>query len=302
MRLTCPNCGAQYEVPSDVIPPEGRDVQCSNCGSTWFEDSTGSAAASAPAGEPSAFEDFPAPDPTGAAAEAAPETAEAAEEGPETAPGAAPEQPPAAAAAPGEDPGEEDGEDPEAEAAHPPRERRKPRLAPALADILREEAAREAELRASGESGLESQSVLGLEPPELEEAERRARQSRNRMAVMRGENPAEIEAAETGSRRGLLPDIEEINSTLRASTDAETAAGPSAAGAQSRRRGGGFTPGFLLAAVAAAALAGVYAKAPEIAKAVPQADPAVSSYVALVDQARVWLDAQVRSVMENPPL
>ena len=52
----------------------------------------------------------------------------------------------------------------------------------------------------------------------------------------------------------------------------------------------------------AAALAGVYAKAPEIAKAVPQADPAVSSYVALVDQARLWLDAQVRSVMGAPPL
>jgi len=37
MRLTCPNCGAQYQIPDDVIPPEGRDVQCSNCGETWFQ-------------------------------------------------------------------------------------------------------------------------------------------------------------------------------------------------------------------------------------------------------------------------
>jgi len=37
MRLICPNCGAQYEVPDDVIPSGGRDVQCSNCGFTWFE-------------------------------------------------------------------------------------------------------------------------------------------------------------------------------------------------------------------------------------------------------------------------
>ena len=37
MRLICPNCGAQYEVPDDVIPEAGRDVLCSNCGSTWFE-------------------------------------------------------------------------------------------------------------------------------------------------------------------------------------------------------------------------------------------------------------------------
>ncbi|MEO1734275.1 MAG: zinc-ribbon domain-containing protein, partial [Pseudomonadota bacterium] len=37
MRLTCPNCGAQYEVPDEVIPEAGRDVQCSNCGTTWFQ-------------------------------------------------------------------------------------------------------------------------------------------------------------------------------------------------------------------------------------------------------------------------
>ncbi len=36
MRLTCPNCGAQYEVARDAVPPEGRDVQCSNCGVTWL--------------------------------------------------------------------------------------------------------------------------------------------------------------------------------------------------------------------------------------------------------------------------
>ncbi|MEN8840042.1 MAG: zinc-ribbon domain-containing protein, partial [Octadecabacter sp.] len=37
MRMICPNCGAQYEVADDVIPASGRDVQCSNCGHTWFE-------------------------------------------------------------------------------------------------------------------------------------------------------------------------------------------------------------------------------------------------------------------------
>lgn len=37
MRLTCPNCGARYEVPDEVIPPGGRDVQCSNCDQTWFQ-------------------------------------------------------------------------------------------------------------------------------------------------------------------------------------------------------------------------------------------------------------------------
>ena len=37
MRLICPNCDAQYEVGEGVIPADGRDVQCSNCGHTWFQ-------------------------------------------------------------------------------------------------------------------------------------------------------------------------------------------------------------------------------------------------------------------------
>ncbi|WP_210529418.1 zinc-ribbon domain-containing protein [Rubellimicrobium arenae] len=37
MRITCPNCGAEYEVPADAIPAVGRDVLCSACGHTWFQ-------------------------------------------------------------------------------------------------------------------------------------------------------------------------------------------------------------------------------------------------------------------------
>lgn len=37
MRLICPNCGAQYDVPDGAIPPAGREVQCSSCGHAWFE-------------------------------------------------------------------------------------------------------------------------------------------------------------------------------------------------------------------------------------------------------------------------
>ena len=38
MRLICPSCDAQYEVPDDVIPAEGRDVQCSSCSERWFQE------------------------------------------------------------------------------------------------------------------------------------------------------------------------------------------------------------------------------------------------------------------------
>ena len=44
MRLTCPNCSAQYEVDANVIPDDGRDVQCSNCGNTWFQNAVDPAA------------------------------------------------------------------------------------------------------------------------------------------------------------------------------------------------------------------------------------------------------------------
>ena len=37
MRLICPNCGAQYDVPDGAVPPAGREVQCSSCSHTWFE-------------------------------------------------------------------------------------------------------------------------------------------------------------------------------------------------------------------------------------------------------------------------
>lgn len=37
MRLVCPNCEAKYEVPDDAVPDTGRDVQCTNCGHSWFQ-------------------------------------------------------------------------------------------------------------------------------------------------------------------------------------------------------------------------------------------------------------------------
>lgn len=37
MRLTCPNCGARYEIDDALIPAKGRDVQCSNCSTNWFQ-------------------------------------------------------------------------------------------------------------------------------------------------------------------------------------------------------------------------------------------------------------------------
>ena len=36
MRLTCPNCGAEYDVSDGMVPAAGRHVQCTACHTRWF--------------------------------------------------------------------------------------------------------------------------------------------------------------------------------------------------------------------------------------------------------------------------
>jgi predicted Zn finger-like uncharacterized protein len=36
MRLTCPSCGAEYEVSDGMVPAAGRHVQCTACHTRWF--------------------------------------------------------------------------------------------------------------------------------------------------------------------------------------------------------------------------------------------------------------------------
>ncbi|MEY8802376.1 zinc-ribbon domain-containing protein [Leisingera sp. XS_AS12] len=325
MRLTCPNCAAQYEVPEEVIPAEGRDVQCSNCGETWFQ------AAAAWAAEPTTTDadsaaapqetdaEHSAPAAAKPPSQAAPSTPERE---PAPKPAAAPESP-TATSAPTEEPEASDEPTSRPDPAEPaaPRELeehdedtapmqpdetppvRSRSLDPALSEILREEAEREAALRAKEAESLESQPDLGLQEPrrparaaETEDAQR-GREARDRMARLRGEDPRLAAAAETGKRRELLPDIEEINSTLRAS-GAGTA--PSASQSDPHppapRRRSDFARGFTLSVVAGLLLVLVYDKATVIADTLPQVEPALDSYVAWVDQARLWLDTQVRGM------
>ncbi len=35
IRLICPGCAAEYGLPRDAIPAEGREVECSDCGRVW---------------------------------------------------------------------------------------------------------------------------------------------------------------------------------------------------------------------------------------------------------------------------
>jgi predicted Zn finger-like uncharacterized protein len=246
MRLICPNCGAQYEVDDKVIPEAGRDVQCSNCGHTWFQ-------------RPAHLD---------------PELAE--ELGHEVL---------------------ESGDAPETSSPdEPPKNRRG--LDPDTANILREEAAHEADVRRKEASGLESQPDLGLDDASDAAADKSAA-ARARMARMRGmddNGTAAAAAAAAGSRRDLLPDIEEINSTLRASGDresSETTADPAPIESDAKPRRRGFRLGFLLSMLVVACAALVYRFAPQIVEAAPQSEPYLTSYVDWANTTRGQLNANI---------
>ncbi|WP_299984476.1 zinc-ribbon domain-containing protein [uncultured Ruegeria sp.] len=238
MRLTCPNCSAQYEVPDEVIPEDGREVQCSNCEKTWFQ------AKHADASPTDAEPDAPAEE---------------------------------AAVEP-----EEDAPEPEVAKAEPDTTEEKSvgNVDPGISSILREEAAREAELRAREGSNLESQPDLALDPPEEPE--------------VKPKRPSATETAANAGQKDELPDVEAINSGLRSElkTDEADTATPT-------RKSGGFLRGFALILIIAVILFLIYGNANQISEAVPQADPMLKSYVSLVDQARLWLEAQTGGAAQN---
>jgi tetrahydromethanopterin S-methyltransferase subunit F len=247
-----------------VIPDEGRDVQCSNCGDTWYQEHPDHPAARAP----DVPEDDDAPD--------------------------------------GEYPDDTEGRDDDRREDH--RERIVPEtphsgLDASVRDMLREEADREEELRAiEAAGGLESQPELGLDGGGGDDAARREAEARGHMARIRGEDPARPaprqDPAASDSRRGLLPNIDEINATLKSDDDVSlrnalsTHIGESGSGVEARQRSG-FARGFAISLIVVMVLVLVYAKAPKISQAVPQVDPALNVYVSLVDQARLWLDTRI---------
>ena len=252
----------------DVIPQDGRDVQCSNCAHTWFESY----------GASDVEDDF-------SEEEAAPST-------------------------PTDDDEYDDEVDDEVEpwgaevyAAKPaapvkPAPKRQD-LDPAIADILREEAAREAAVRRSEADAMESQPDLGLDSANAA-PDQRSLEAQERMAERKGDpipaaavSRAAIAAA---SRGDLLPDIEEINSSLRSSTERGIHFPDPLPEPKVRKRGArrGFFGMLLILGV----LAAIYIFAPKIREIVPAIDDTLTTYVDTVDNARLWLDAKLRSAVE----
>ena len=291
MRLVCPSCGAEYEVDDSVIPEAGRDVQCSNCGQAWFQVSA--AQLQAEKTEES----------TKDASQVWQENADDRDDSADTAP--ATETVPEPQAEVADSDGAADGQSSEESAAavptDPTKTFRRRTLDDAVLNVLREEAAREARARDTQGATLETQPDLGLSSAALPAAKPVEEVKKDRVAQTRGsadESDDEDSLVSRGSRRELLPDIEEINSTLRATSERGSDAASRDAPETLQRRRSGFRLGFSISLISAAILLSTYLLAPVISEQVPALTPLMDAYVHGVDKARLWIDAKMQSSTE----
>lgn len=281
MRLTCRNCDAQYEVDDAAIPPKGRDVQCSGCGHAWFQMRVDAMPQLRP--EVSAPVDPAGPDPAAAMW---------------SDPGVHTKDDPART-----EPLTDEGPPPVLPEAQEDAALRRRGLDDTVLEVLREEAAREAAVRrAEAPPPIEVQTDLGLAPPPppLPPSVLAARQSFADFLVSPDELTLEEDTqARPASRSELFPDVEEINSTLRASSEPrgdESEAGTETHVGADRR---GFRTGFLMIILIAVLSWLVYAMAPQIVAAVPASESAMQAYVEGVDLARLSVDAALQSAIRS---
>ena len=298
MRLICPNCDAEYEVETALIPRAGRDVQCSNCGHSWFqmppeieaeaeaeaalyEDAPLAASAGGQAtgdrddAPPPVVDDQPVPVPEADLVPAADLEREADLE------------PAPVAVAPG-------GTDPAAAVART--------LDETVLAVLREEAEREAAARRADSVArtpvMETQTEMGLQNAASVGV---AGATARRLARLKGVDPDAPPPmpARPPTRREMLPEIDEINSSLRATS--ERRSGESAAVAatmpppETGRRG--FRNGFLLMVLVGLIGVVTYVMAPKIVERMPGAASAMTTYVGAVDSARLRLDASLQALI-----
>ncbi|HHS89585.1 MAG TPA: hypothetical protein ENJ26_04375 [Rhodobacteraceae bacterium] len=281
MRLICPNCGAQYEVDPGVIPETGRDVQCSNCGHSWFQrhdradqDAQSETTPETQRAVPDQRENV-APEP-----EATPDTGQV------SAPEANHEQ--------ASEPETTDAPEP---ATSEEQDRPAPRSAvnEDVASILQEEAAREKREREAATGGLETQPELGLEESTAT-ASAPIEEQIARLHEMEDQDSEPIGTDAESSRKEVLPDIEEINSTL--SAESANADGDTGAGADVAQRNG-FRRGFLYAVSVFALMALVYVFAPKIADMIPATAKPLSAYVEWINGLRAGLDSLMLRAVEK---
>lgn len=107
------------------------------------------------------------------------------------------------------------------------------------------------------------------------------------------------QAAAHASGRERLPDIEEINSTLRAASDRSLGRSSTLIFDEDKRERTGFRFGFSSVMVVALIAFVIYSFAPQITEKLPAAGPTLETYVVAVDEGRLWLDAQLQRAIDR---
>ncbi len=282
MRIVCPACNAQYEIADDLLPEEGREVQCSACGTVWFQERRGTNPRVKPALAPS----------LSAAATMPPETAVSSAQVPLTDPPQAGDAEAGAADLPAHT---QDGEpadtaispnpDPEHESAATLHNVKPP--SPETLDILRKEAEFEARQRAREANRLESQPDLGL----LGAAPWPSNPRDDAIAAESA--PSDPAQARDAPKGAAFPDIEDISASLDPISSARGRSGASGdkilVPPTSAERNASFIRGLIMPLAVALVLVALYLIAPVIGSAVPALTPVTSGYVNAVDGLRITL-------------
>lgn len=262
MRITCPNCLAQYEIDGGLLPPEGREVQCSACDTIWFQPAPsrkGAKPEKIALSEPAPTPNLPpTPDVTEAPSAAAPviEAEESADPEPAPAP------------------------------LDTPRPRARA-LDPAISEVLRQEAEFEATQRKRDADPVEMQPDLGLLGGSPWPAFRDPDGSD-------GDLPdglrADTSAAASQDSTANFPDIDDVSATLdpinaRRQTDGSGYDLPLTP--QDRQRG--FLQGFIVPVALGGLVVGLYLAAPLLSMLIPPAAPLLSGFTTAIDTGRMAL-------------
>ena len=215
----------------------------------------------------------------------------------------------------------EDDDVPPLEPAPRPGAQPRRALDDSLLSILREEAEREARARRTEGTSLETQEELNLAPTDAPEPAKPAAtppapvakepafdgifapeemppEEDERVAHYGAYDDLGEPAVQAPGRGERLPDIEEINSTLRAASDRSLGRSGTIIGANEAAERGGFRFGFSSVILAALVALLIYSFSSQISERVPATGPALKSYVALVDHGRVWLDGQLQRAID----
>ncbi len=180
-------------------------------------------------------------------------------------------------------------------------------LEDSVADILKQEADLELDARQSESGSLETQTDIPMDLPEGDMES----QARDRIAKLKGEessaaaNVAAVSAlaagaAATASTTGkeVLPDIDEINSTLRTNAERGEAVAPPPEQVEKTKRKG-FRWGFwgILFLILLAVL--IYLFADQIIGMAPASEGAVTGYVDTINGMRGWVNGKAENAITS---